>query len=49
MLWDAKRKGDRVRFAELLKVDVEHVEEGEEEEEEGDDLGDLTPPSQCCR
>ena len=43
MLWDAKRKGDKVRFAELPKVDVEHVEEGEEEEE-GDDLGDLTPP-----
>ena len=48
MLRIAKRKGDKVRFAELLKVNVEAGEEGEEE---GDDLGDLTPPSQCsqCR
>ena len=44
MLRIAKRKGDKVRFAELLKVNVEAGEEGEEEEEEGgDDLGDLTP------
>ena len=43
MLRIAKRKGDKVRFAELLKVNVEAGEEGEEEEE-GDDLGDLTPP-----
>ena len=40
MLRIAKRKGDKVRFAELLKVNVEAGEEGEEE---GDDLGDLTP------
>ena len=44
MLRIAKRKGDKVRFAELLKVNVEAGEEGDEEEEEGDDLGDLTPP-----
>ena len=44
MLRIAKRKGDKVWFAELLKVNVEAGEEGEEEEEEGDDLGDLTPP-----
>ena len=42
MLRNAKRKGDKGRFAELLKVDVEDGEEGEEEE--GDELGDLTPP-----
>ena len=41
MLRIAKRKGDKVRFAELLKVNVEAGEEGEEEK--GDDLGDLTP------
>ena len=43
MLRNAKRKGDKGRFAELLKVEVEDGEEGEEEEEEGDGLGDLTP------
>ena len=43
MLRNAKRKGDKGRFAELLKVKVEDGEEGEEEEEEGDGLGDLTP------
>ena len=32
MLRIAKRKGDKVRFAELLKVNVEAGEEGEEEE-----------------
>ena len=35
MLRIAKRKGDKVRFAELLKVNVEAGEEGEVEEEEG--------------
>ena len=40
---NCQEERDKVRFAELLKVNVEAGEEGEEEEE-GDDLGDFTPP-----
>ena len=42
MLRNAKRNGDKGRFAQLLKVELDG-EEGEEEEEEADGLEDLTP------
>ena len=45
MLRSAKKSGNKEKFAELLKVDLEDGGDGEDDEvEEQDGLGDLTPP-----
>ena len=45
MLRSAKKSGNKEKFAELLKVDLEDGGDGEDDEvEEHDGLGDLTPP-----
>ena len=45
MLRSAKKSGNKEKFAELLKVDLEDGGDGEDDEvEEQDGLGDVTPP-----
>ena len=45
MLRSAKKSGNKEKFADLLKVDLEDGGDGEDDEvEEQDGLGDLTPP-----